>query len=109
MEALMHALSYLFFDGRTEEALAFYEKAIGITDKAVMKFSQSPDQNSIPPNGKDKVMHAQFKIGDTTIFGSDGECRGAAKFDGFSITINADSVGDAERVFKGLSAEGTVN
>ena len=44
---------------------------------------------------KNKIMHAQFKVGDTAIFASDGMSQGTAKFDGFSLTIAADAVEDA--------------
>ena len=63
----MQVTPYLFFDGRCEEALAFYKKAIGIAPGMMMRFGESPE----PPQpgmtiGKDKIMHAEFKLGDST-------------------------------------------
>jgi PhnB protein len=33
---------YLFFDGRCEEALAFYKSAIGAETTMLMRYNQSP-------------------------------------------------------------------
>lgn len=34
---------YLFFDGRSEEAMSFYEKALGAERETLMRFSDCPD------------------------------------------------------------------
>lgn len=104
----MHTNSYLFFNGRSAEALKFYKEAIGTTDEMVMRFSDSPDQSGVPPENKDLVMHAQFKIGDTTIFMSDGCGGGTTKFEGSSLAIAADTVPDAQRIFDALAKGGNV-
>ena len=74
----MQVQPYLFFDGRCEEALEFYRKAVGAEVKMLMRFKDSPEP---PPPGSaptpaDKVMHASFKIGDSEIMASDGQCAG---------------------------------
>ncbi|MGE0565091.1 MAG: VOC family protein [Pseudolabrys sp.] len=104
----MHTIPYLFFNGRSEEAIVFYKSAIGITDDMIMRFSQSPDKNSCAPGNENKVMHAQFKIGDTVVFLSDGECGGQPKFDGFALAINSDSIVDIEKKFNALKDGGAV-
>ena len=45
---------YLFFEGRCEEALAFYEKAIGAERGALMRYSENPE----PPRADTLVAHA---------------------------------------------------
>ena len=62
----------------------------------------------MPPEMKDLVMHAQFKLGDTMIFLSDGHGKGELKFDGTSLAINADTVADANRIFDALGKGGKV-
>ena len=57
---------------------------------------------------KDKVMHAAFQIGDTTILASDGECQGTPNFQGFGLSLNAASDAEAERLFGALSDGGAV-
>ncbi len=56
----MQVQPYLFFDGRCDEALEFYKKAIGADVKMVMRWKDSPDKNMCTPGNADKVMHAQF-------------------------------------------------
>lgn len=103
----MHATPYLFFNGRSREALAFYKSAIGTTDEMVMRFGDSPEAGA-PPENKDLVMHAQFKVGDTTIFMSDGCGAGDTKFEGSALAIAADSVAEAQRIFDALAKGGNV-
>ena len=41
------------------------------------------------PGNADKVMHASFQIGDTTVMASDGRNEGKPNFHGFALTIAA--------------------
>jgi PhnB protein len=101
---------YLFFDGRCEEAIEFYRTAVGAEVQMLMRFKDSPEP---PPGGhkpgtENKIMHASFRIGDSVIMGSDGNCAGQAKFDGFSLAISVTNKAEAERLFAGLSNGGQV-
>lgn len=102
---------YLFFDGRCDEALAFYKSAVGAEVTMLMRYSQSPDPTPpgmLPPGSENKVMHASMKIGDANVMAADGMCGGTPKFDGFSLTYNATSEAEADRVFAALSQGGKV-
>ena len=102
---------YLFFDGRCDEALAFYKSAVGAETTMLMRYSQSPDPTPpgmLPPGSENKVMHASMKIGDATVMAADGHCGGNPKFDGFSLTYNASDEAEADRVFSALSQGGKV-
>lgn len=99
---------YVFFDGRCEEAIAFYQKTLGAEVEMKTRFSESPDCDAsmIPPGSENKVMHASLRIGDSRLLMSDGNCTGKAKFDGFSLSITVPTVADAKRVFAALSDGG---
>ncbi len=99
---------YLFFDNRCEEALEFYHKALGAEVTALMRFKDSPEPTGCPPGSENKVMHASFRIGDTTIMASDGRCSGKPTFDGFSLTISTGSEAEANRLFTALTDGGQV-
>ena len=43
---------YLFFEGRCEEALTFYGKALGAETVALLRFKESPDPAMVPPGGE---------------------------------------------------------
>ncbi|MET3652994.1 VOC family protein [Dyella japonica] len=98
---------YLFFDGRCEEALAFYGKAVGAQVQTLVRFKDSPEQpgeqaaGPRPPNGE-KIMHASMKIGESLVNASDGECGGTPDFRGFSLVINAKDDAEAKRAFEAL-------
>ena len=104
----MRVQPYLFFDGRCGEALEFYQKAIGAEIGMLMRFKDSPDQSMVTPQNADKVMHAQFQIGDTTVMASDGRNTGAPNFQGFALSIIAPTEAEAERMFAALGEGGQV-
>jgi PhnB protein len=108
----MQILPYLFFDGRTEEALEFYRNALGAEILFMLRMKDSPpeaqQQRPIPPEAANKVMHASFRIGATTVMASDGPCQGQPNFHGFSLSINLNDPAKAEQLFNGLAAGGTV-
>jgi PhnB protein len=99
---------YVFFDGRCEEALDFYKKAIGANATLLMRFKDAPDQSMITPGAENKVMHAQVQIGDTTVLMSDGRCTGKPNFQGFALTISAKTEAEADKLFAALSDGGQV-
>jgi PhnB protein len=100
--------TYLFFEGSCDEAIAFYRKALGAEVLMLMRFKESPEPAGCPPEMGDKVMHASFKIGETTIMASDGRCSGQHKFGGFGLSIAAPDAATAERWFAALSDGGQV-
>jgi PhnB protein len=102
---------YLFFEGRCEEALEFYRRSVGAEVVMLMRYKDNPEpaQAGCQPAGSDdKVMHASFRIGETTIMGSDGRCSGQPNFQGFGLTITVPTEADADRLFKGLADGGKV-
>jgi PhnB protein len=98
---------YLFFNGRCEEALEFYRKALDAKVTAVMHYKDSPDPAAAHGPG-DKVMHANFTIGDTQIMASDGRADEPPEFRGFALTLNVGSEAEADRFFAALSDGGEV-
>jgi PhnB protein len=104
----MNVLPYLYFDGRTAEALDFYKGAIGARIDEVMHFKDAPPDMQADMAHKDKVMHASFTVGDTTIFASDGNCGGSPTFQGITLTINTTSNAEAEKLFAALGQGGQV-
>lgn len=107
----MQVQPYLFFDGRCDEALAFYKKALGAEVTMLMRFKDNPEPQGNPPNLQpDKVMHARVRIGDTVIFAGDGQCRGdgMSHFDGFGLSLTVANEAEADRMFNGLLEGGKV-
>ncbi len=104
----MQVQPYLFFNGRCEEALGFYKKALGAKVNVLMRFKESPDPTMCAPATLDKVMHASFNVGETVVLASDGRCEGNPKFDGFALTITAKTDDEAEKLFNAIADGGKV-
>jgi PhnB protein len=104
----MHIEPYIFFNGRCDEALEFYRRALGAEVTMVMRFKESPDPASIPAGSEDKVMHASLRIGETTVLASDGHSQGKPSFQGFSLSLTASNDAQVERIFAALAEGGQV-
>jgi PhnB protein len=106
----MQVEPYLFFDGRCEEAVTFYRATLGAEVMMLMRFKDSPDPQPgmTPPGAEDKVMHASFRIGETTVMASDGRNQGQPSFQGFALSIRVPDEAEAERLFAALADGGQV-
>lgn len=107
----MQVQPYLFFDGRCEEAVEFYRKALGAEVIALMRYKDSPEPpqpGMVPPGSENKVMHASMRIGETTVMASDGHCQGQPNFQGFSLSLDVPDDAKAEQLFAALADDGQV-
>lgn len=102
---------YLFFDGKCEEAVEFYRKALGAKVSVLMRYKDSPEPpppGMVPPGSENKVMHVSFQIGDATVMASDGRCQGQPSFQGISLSLTVANEAEADRVFAALGEGGQV-
>jgi PhnB protein len=107
----MQVQPYLFFDGRCEEAIEFYKKAVGAEVEMVMRYRESPEPpppGMCAPGSDNKIMHSSLRIGDAIVMASDGRCMGQPKFQGFSLSITAKNEAEAEKLFAALGDGGQV-
>lgn len=103
----MKVQPYLNFDGRAEEAIAFYKQAIGAKVGILMRCKDAPEGPPVRPGLEDKIMHADFTVGETTLMVSDGYCTGSAlSFQGITLSLSADDDAGAKRLFDALLADG---
>lgn len=101
---------YLFFSGRCEEAIEFYKSAIGAEVEMLMRHNESPEppQPGMVPEGfENKVMHASFRVGQTTLMASDG-CGETHPFNGFSLSLTVNTEAEADKFFNALAEGGEV-
>ena len=106
----MQVQPYLFFNGNCDEALAFYQQAVGA--KVIMKMhykdSPMPPTEGCTPISGDKVMHARLQIGGSLVFAADSHEAGQNSFQGFSLSLTVAEATQAEKYFNALTAGGTV-
>src|SRR6266550_197425 len=102
---------YLFFNGKCEEAVEFYRKALGAEVEMMMRFKESPEPpppDKVPPGFENKIMHASFRVGGTTLMASDGCSTEEPNFEGFSLSLSVATEAEADRAFAALASGGKV-
>lgn len=102
---------YVFFNGRCEEAIEFYRRALGAEVVMLMRYQDSlepPPPGMLPPGSGNKVMHAEIRIGGSTMLVSDGRCQGELKPEAFALSLTVSSAAEADRLFSALAAGGQV-
>jgi PhnB protein len=107
----MRIETYLFLNGRCEEAVEFYKKALGAEVLMLMRFKESPEPpqpGMIPPGSENKIMHVSLRIGDATVMASDGRCGGQPSFQGFALSLTVPNEAKADRLFSALADGGQV-
>jgi PhnB protein len=104
----MQVQPYLFFDGRAEEAIEFYKKAVGAKVEMMMRNKESPDQSMCTPGSENKVLHAYIHIGETQVMVSDGRNTGKPNFQGFALSIATKTEAEADKLFSALVDGGKV-
>ncbi len=105
---------YLTFNGNCEEAFKFYQSVFGGEFPYIGRFKDMPpgEDSKLNPGEENRIMHVSLPISkETMLMGSDtgGDwATGYLQGNNFSISITPDTKEEAEKLFNGLSAGGTV-
>ena len=103
---------HMNFNGNAEEAFNFYKSVFGGEFTKVMRFKDlSSSEFPIPENDANKIMHIELPIGKNFLMANDvpefmgktNENENRSK-----IFIHAESREEADKIFNGLSAGGTI-
>ncbi len=107
-----HVNPYLNFNGNTEEAFNFYKSVFGGEFIQLTRFKDIPENEKLPAEALDKIMHISLPIGNGNILmGTDAlECMGQFLKEGnnFHLSIDTESKEETDKFFKGLSEGGKV-
>jgi PhnB protein len=98
--------TYLNFGGNCAEAFRFYEKHLGGKLGMMMTHAQAPNPTNVPPDWKDKVLHARISLGDTDLMGADIPRYQPMRSVYLSLGVESDA--EAERIYSALSAGGEI-
>jgi PhnB protein len=102
---------YLFFEGRCDEAIEFYKKALDAEVLMLMRFKDSPEpppSGTAPTGTENKVMHARLRIGQNVLLMSDGRCAGKPVFEGFFMSVTVPTAAEVDKFFNALADGGQV-
>lgn len=102
----LHA--YLGFPGTCAEAMRFYAKTFNAELKALIRNGDSPMADQLPPESRDRIMHAFLVHPDFQLMAGDSPQGAPAGMQGCMLTLTYDKADEAERIFKTLSEGGQV-
>lgn len=104
----MYVNTYLNFNGQCEEALKFYEKAIGAKVLFKMTWGESPMAGQLPAEAHGLIMHSSVKVGEGAIMCADAPPDRYQKPAGMNVSLHVKDAAEAERLFNALSENGQV-
>jgi PhnB protein len=99
---------YLSFKGDCEAAFKFYEQCLGAQPGAIFRYAESPMADLVPSDWSDKIMHGSMTIGDQVLMGADIRPDQYEEPKGISLSLQIESIADAERIFHELAKDGRV-
>ena len=102
---------WINFNGNAEEAFTFYKSVFGGEFAKIIRFKDLPNLEHISENEANKIMHIALPIGKNVLMANDvpefmgkvNENENRSK-----IFISAESKEEADKLFNGLSAGGTI-
>ena len=98
----------LTFDGRCEAAFKFYEECLHGTTVFMMTYENAPIKLQTQADWRKKIFHATFALAEFMFAGSDAPPGQYQKPQGFALQFNLNDPVEAERIFKALSENGSV-
>ena len=109
LEPTMKINPYLIFNGDCKDAFTFYAQCLQGQLEAMLTFGETPAGEHFPKDLHNLIIHTRLIVGDQAIMGSDTTPdRPVDKMSACSISLNVDSIAEAERVFNALAGGGTV-
>ncbi len=106
----LQPIPYLAFDGTCADAMRYYEKVLGGTIKVMMSGKDSPFKDPMIESFGDRILNAQLELpGGVYLFAGDAPTHMEYKgMRGFSITLNFDTVEEAESIFNTFADGGKI-
>ena len=103
-------IAYLSFNGNCAEAMRFYERALEGKIEIMMSGADSPMAAQMPKEFAHRILHARLALSDGGLLFA-GDAPAHIPYEGIkgvSITLNYDTIAQAQKVFDALAAGGQV-
>ena len=100
--------AYLLYNGQCKEAFSFYARVLSGKITMMSTHGESPMADQVPPDWRDKIIHARLEIGGQVVMGSDTPSQHFEAPQGFSMSIGIPTPAEGERIFNALSEGGTI-
>lgn len=107
---MTHPIPYLSFPGNCRDAMRFYETALRGKLAVLMTNGESPIAEHCGAAAANDVLHARLELpgGGVLMAGDCPRHMQHTGIHGVTLTLNYDTVAEAERVFQALCEGGTV-
>ncbi|MFA6365838.1 MAG: VOC family protein [Candidatus Hydrogenedentales bacterium] len=102
----MKFIPYLVFQGKSEEAMKFYEKALGGKITGLQRFGDMQGESS-GAAFTNYVLHGELVAGDLKIYFSDS-AEAVAEGENVTLLIDCSSESEVDLLYESLSHGGTV-
>jgi len=99
---------YLHFNGQCEAAFRFYEQCLGGKIEAMIPHAGTPAEQHVPPEWRDKIMHAALKLNGEFLMGGDSPPGRYQEPTGITVALHVEDPAEAERIFNELAENGKV-
>ncbi len=99
---------YLSFNGNCREAFEFYHQCLGGEIEAMFAHAGTPAEEHVPPEWKDKIMHARLNLGDGVLMGGDAPPGMYQTPHGISVALQIKEPTQADTIYAALSEGGTI-
>ena len=104
----MRVNTSLHFNGQCEAAFRFYEQLLGGKIETLLKWGESPLADQVPPEWRDKILHAHMKLAGADFIGGDVLARDYRQPQGFSVLLGVDDLRTVGATFAALADGGSV-
>lgn len=104
----MKLYTYLNYGGNCRQAFEFYAEHLGGRITMLTTHGEQPDPSRVPPGWQDAVLHARIELGDTIVLGADIPSDRFQPMRSAYLTLMADSIEEAERLYALLTEGGEI-
>lgn len=103
----MPFIPFLTFDGTAEEALKFYADVFSATELQIIRYSDAPAEEKLPPS--DRVMYGHIMLGEHCLM-ADDSMPGMEFVPQASVAVNhpVKTAEQGQKIFDRLAEGGTV-
>ncbi len=107
---MTQAIAYLSFDGNCADAMRFYEQALKSKLQILMSGADSPMADQIPKEFAHRIIHARLALpGGGMLYAGDAPAHIPYEgIKGVALTLDYDTVAEAEEIFQALAAGGQI-
>jgi PhnB protein len=100
--------TYLNYGGNCRQAFEFYVQHLGGKMSFLQTHGEIPNNQAVPADWKEKVLHARLELGETALLGADIPPDHFQPMRSAYLTLIVNSIEEAERIYALLTEGGEI-